>query len=89
MRFRARPRILLLPRHADLCRYAVGENDLRRLTVVVRRNRGRSGLLANRLGNLQRVALHHEIQIAATSKRVQGLKLHPSFDLRVETISLR
>jgi peptide/nickel transport system substrate-binding protein len=35
------------------------------------------------------VFVDHEIQIAATSKRVQGLKLHPSFDLRVETISLK
>ena len=35
------------------------------------------------------VFVDHEVQIAATSKRVQGLKLHPSFDLRVETISLR
>ena len=35
------------------------------------------------------VFVDHEIQIAATSKRVQGFKLHPSFDLRVETISLR
>ena len=34
------------------------------------------------------VFVDHEVQIAATSKRVQGLKLHPSFDLRVETISL-
>jgi len=30
--------------------------------------------------------LDHEIQIAAFAKRVQGFKLHPSFDLRVETI---
>jgi peptide/nickel transport system substrate-binding protein len=35
------------------------------------------------------VFVDHEIQIAAISKRVQGFKLHPSFDLRVETISLR
>jgi peptide/nickel transport system substrate-binding protein len=35
------------------------------------------------------VFIDHEIQIAAFSRRVQGLKLHPSFDLRVETISLR
>jgi len=35
------------------------------------------------------VFVDHEIQIAATSKRVQGFKLHPSFDLRVEAISLR
>ena len=35
------------------------------------------------------VFVDHEVQIAAVSKRVQGFKLHPSFDLRVETISLR
>ncbi len=35
------------------------------------------------------VFVDHEIQIAALSKRVQGFKLHPSFDLRVETISLK
>ena len=35
------------------------------------------------------VFVDHEIQIAAISKRVQGFKLHPSFDLRVETITLR
>jgi len=35
------------------------------------------------------IFVDHEIQIAALSRRVQGLKLHPSFDLRVETISLR
>jgi peptide/nickel transport system substrate-binding protein len=35
------------------------------------------------------VFVDHEIQIAATSKRVQGFKLHPSFDLRVETVNLR
>ena len=34
------------------------------------------------------IFVDHEVQIAATSKRVQGLKLHPSFDLRVETVSL-
>jgi peptide/nickel transport system substrate-binding protein len=35
------------------------------------------------------VFVDHEVQIAALSKRVQGFKLHPSFDLRVETISLK
>ena len=35
------------------------------------------------------IFVDHEIQIAAFSKRVQGFKLHPSFDLRVETISLK
>jgi peptide/nickel transport system substrate-binding protein len=35
------------------------------------------------------VFVDHEVQIAALSKRVTGFKLHPSFDLRVETISLR
>ena len=35
------------------------------------------------------VFVDHEIQIAALSKRVQSFKLHPSFDLRVETISLK
>ena len=35
------------------------------------------------------VFIDHEVQIAALSKRVQGFKLHPSFDLRVETISLK
>jgi peptide/nickel transport system substrate-binding protein len=35
------------------------------------------------------VFVDHEILIAATSKRVLGFKLHPNFDLRVETISLR
>jgi len=30
----------------------------------------------------------HEIQTAAHARRVHGFKLHPSFDLRVETISL-
>jgi peptide/nickel transport system substrate-binding protein len=34
------------------------------------------------------IFIDHEIQTAAHSKRVQGFKLHPSFDLRVETISL-
>src|SRR5262245_55083457 len=34
------------------------------------------------------IFIDHEIQIAAFSRRVQGFKLHPSFDLRVETISL-
>jgi peptide/nickel transport system substrate-binding protein len=35
------------------------------------------------------IFVDHEIQTAAPAKRVQGFKLHPSFDLRVETISLR
>jgi peptide/nickel transport system substrate-binding protein len=35
------------------------------------------------------IFIDHEIQIAALAKRVQGFKLHPSFDLRVETISLK
>jgi peptide/nickel transport system substrate-binding protein len=35
------------------------------------------------------IFIDHEVQTAAFSKRVQGFKLHPSFDLRVETISLR
>ncbi len=35
------------------------------------------------------VFVDHEVQIAAFAKRVQGFKLHPSFDLRVETISLK
>src|SRR5881409_1631738 len=35
------------------------------------------------------IFIDHEIQTAAHAKRVQGLKLHPSFDLRVETISLK
>jgi peptide/nickel transport system substrate-binding protein len=35
------------------------------------------------------IFIDHEIQTAAHTKRVQGFKLHPSFDLRVETISLR
>src|SRR5436309_7171073 len=36
-----------------------------------------------------RVFVDHEIHAAAHAKRVQGFKLHPSFDLRVETISLK
>jgi peptide/nickel transport system substrate-binding protein len=35
------------------------------------------------------IFIDHEVQIAAFAKRVQGFKLHPSFDLRVETISLK
>ena len=35
------------------------------------------------------IFIDHEVQIAAFSKRVQGFKLHPSFELRVETISLK
>jgi peptide/nickel transport system substrate-binding protein len=35
------------------------------------------------------IFIDHEVQLAAFSKRVQGFKLHPSFDLRVETISLK
>jgi peptide/nickel transport system substrate-binding protein len=35
------------------------------------------------------IFIDHEIQTAALAKRVQGFKLHPSFDLRVETISLK
>jgi peptide/nickel transport system substrate-binding protein len=35
------------------------------------------------------IFIDHEVQTAAFAKRVQGFKLHPSFDLRVETISLR
>jgi peptide/nickel transport system substrate-binding protein len=35
------------------------------------------------------VFVDHEIQIAAVARRVQGFKLHPSFDLRVETISVK
>jgi peptide/nickel transport system substrate-binding protein len=35
------------------------------------------------------IFIDHEIQTAAHARRVQGLKLHPSFDLRVETISLK
>jgi peptide/nickel transport system substrate-binding protein len=35
------------------------------------------------------IFVDHEIQTAAFAKRVQGFKLHPSFDLRVETISLK
>ena len=34
------------------------------------------------------IFIDHEIQTAAHARRVQGFKLHPSFDLRVETISL-
>jgi peptide/nickel transport system substrate-binding protein len=34
------------------------------------------------------IFVDHEVQLAALSRRVQGFKLHPSFDLRVETISL-
>jgi len=35
------------------------------------------------------IFIDHEVQTAAFAKRVQGFKLHPSFDLRVETISLK
>ena len=35
------------------------------------------------------IFIDHEVQIAALARRVQGFKLHPSFDLRVETISLK
>jgi len=35
------------------------------------------------------IFIDHEVQTAAHVKRVQGFKLHPSFDLRVETISLK
>jgi peptide/nickel transport system substrate-binding protein len=35
------------------------------------------------------IFIDHEVQTAAHAKRVQGFKLHPSFDLRVETISLK
>ena len=35
------------------------------------------------------IFIDHEIQTAAHAKRVQEFKLHPSFDLRVETISLK
>jgi peptide/nickel transport system substrate-binding protein len=35
------------------------------------------------------IFIDHEIQVGAVSKRVQGFQLHPSFDLRVETISLK
>jgi peptide/nickel transport system substrate-binding protein len=35
------------------------------------------------------VFVDHEIQIAALGRRVQGFKLHPSFDLRVETIAVK
>jgi peptide/nickel transport system substrate-binding protein len=35
------------------------------------------------------IFIDHEVQIAAFARRVQGFKLHPSFDLRVETIALK
>jgi peptide/nickel transport system substrate-binding protein len=35
------------------------------------------------------IFVDHEIQTAVHSKRVQGFKLHPSFDLRVEALSLK
>ncbi len=35
------------------------------------------------------IFIDHEVQTAAFATRVQGFKLHPSFDLRVETISLK
>jgi peptide/nickel transport system substrate-binding protein len=35
------------------------------------------------------IFVDHEIQIAAVARRVQGFKLHPSFDLRIETISVK
>jgi peptide/nickel transport system substrate-binding protein len=35
------------------------------------------------------IFVDHEIQIAAVARRVHGFKLHPSFDLRVETISVK
>ena len=35
------------------------------------------------------IFVDHEIQVGAVSKRVRGFRLHPSFDLRVETISLQ
>jgi peptide/nickel transport system substrate-binding protein len=35
------------------------------------------------------IFIDHEVQTAAYAKRVHGFKLHPSFDLRVETISLK
>jgi peptide/nickel transport system substrate-binding protein len=35
------------------------------------------------------IFVDHEIQIAALARRVQGFRLHPSFDLRVETISVK
>jgi peptide/nickel transport system substrate-binding protein len=35
------------------------------------------------------IFIDHEVQTAAHAKRVQGFKLHPSFDLRVETVSVR
>src|SRR4029078_7070150 len=41
------------------------------------------------VGDAPWIFVDHEIQTAAHAKRVQGFKLHPSFDLRVETISLK
>ena len=35
------------------------------------------------------IFIDHEVQTAAFAKRVQGFKLHPSFDLRVETIAIK
>jgi peptide/nickel transport system substrate-binding protein len=35
------------------------------------------------------IFIDHEVQTVAHAKRVQGFKPHPSFDLRVETISLK
>lgn len=35
------------------------------------------------------IFIDHEVQTAAHSKRVQGFKLHPSFDLRIESVSLK
>ena len=35
------------------------------------------------------IFIDHEVQIAALSKRVQGFKLHPSFDLRVEAAAAK
>ncbi|HTI55653.1 MAG TPA: ABC transporter substrate-binding protein [Verrucomicrobiae bacterium] len=35
------------------------------------------------------IFIDHEVQTAAFAKRVQGFKLHPSFDLHLETISLK
>ena len=35
------------------------------------------------------IFIDHEVQTAAFSKRVQSFKLHPSFDLHLETISLK
>ena len=35
------------------------------------------------------IFIDHEVQTAAFTKRVQGFKLHPSFDLHLETISLK